>query len=326
MKTKFNIAWIDDNFNDTQMQSGTEQLKRKLKRKNGFSLKLEDVYEEVSDGDLDSLLLKISRNIDLSNSIDLVVVDCQLGGETTGEKIAKRFRDTLPSVDILFYSGKENVQDLRQILAKEGVDNVNCIGRASMVDGVFSVIENIIDRSYKISTLRGVILNSVCEMDQLIIDILLSYYSKNAGKKSAFVEEVASFIVSRIRKKTSAERTKIKKKLLADSIENLLDDVSITSGSLYKYLDDIKGDLGLNQQQTETLNKYQHEILDFRNSAAHTKETTCLNSGHAMLENRLKSVQYRKNDINTICKTIVLHEENIQSILDGMVQVSDKKA
>jgi hypothetical protein len=46
------------------------------------------------------------------------------------------------------------------------------------------------------------------------------------------------------------------------------------------------------------------------------KEVTCDETGQSML--KFKNVEYKRSGIDDICKTIVNHEKNIQSILDGV--------
>jgi hypothetical protein len=308
MKTSFNIAWVDDNFNDTEM-GVSSLLRRKLKRKNGFSLVTKDVYAEVTNGNFEALLTKLAVSIDLSNSFDLIVIDYELGNKTTGEKIANKFRAQLPTLDIIFYSGRQSAEDLRQLIANENVDGVNCVGRNNLAEGTYTVIENIINRSHKISTLRGLILNSVCEMDHMIREILSKYSAVNTAQMDVVKDKVVDKINS---KATQSQKSRMK----AQSVENLLNHKSMMSGKLFGILDTIKSNLGLSATQQDLLSSYRTEILDLRTSAAHAKEATCQTTGQSMLE--FKDVKYKRGDIDTICKTIVSHEKNIQSILDGM--------
>ena len=52
------------------------------------------------------------------------------------------------------------------------------------------------------------------------------------------------------------------------------------------------------------------------------KEVTCDETGQSML--KFKNVEYKRSGIDDICKTIVNHEKNIQSILDGVLGSSNK--
>ncbi|MGK0272831.1 MAG: hypothetical protein ACI88H_003507 [Cocleimonas sp.] len=307
MKTSFNIAWVDDNFNDPEMGL-VNQLRRKLHRKNGFSLVVDDVYAEITKGDFNGLLSKLAATIDLSNSVDLILIDYELGDKTTGENIANKFRAKLPSVDILFYSGKLAAENLRQLIAKENVDGINCVGRNNLAEGAYAIIENVINRSHKISTLRGLILNSVCEMDHMIREILCKYSSVN----TANMAEIKDKAVQLIRYKTPAEKTNLEN----TPIQDLLNHKKMMSGTLFIIFKKIINKLNLTGQQLTFLNSYQSKIIDLRTTAAHAKEATCQTSGQSML--KFKNVEYKRNDIDVICKTIVDHENNIQSILDGM--------
>jgi hypothetical protein len=307
MKTSFKIAWVDDNLTDPAMDLSS-QLSRKLKRKNGFSLVVNDIYAEVTDGDFDALLSNLAATIDLSNSVDLVVVDYQLGNNVTGERIAKKFREKLPSTDILFYSGKESADKLRLLIAQENADGISCVGRQDLVEGAYTVIENIINRSHKISTLRGLILNSVCEMDQMIVDIICKYGATNTIKE----QEIKNKVVQLIRPRNNTAKTRLQ----AESIRELLTHKAMMSGNLFTVLELIKGKLGLAPEQLELLDLYRLKVLQLRNSAAHAKEGTCQTTGQSML--KFKDVEYKRDGIDIICKTIVSHENNIQSILDGI--------
>lgn len=307
MKTSFNIAWVDDNYNDTEMNLSS-QLSRKLERKNGFSLVTEDVYAQVTKGDFDALLSKLADTIDLSNSFDLILIDYELGNNKTGEKIANKFRAKLPSLDILFYSGKKDAEDLRKLIAKENVDGVYCVGRRHLAEGTYAVIENIINRSHKISTLRGLILNSVCEMDHVIRDILCKY----SAASEAHMGEIKNKVIQLMRPCNPTEKTTLQN----TAIEDLLNNKKVTSGTLFVALKKIKGRLGLSKEQKNFLSSYKEKILDLRNIAAHAKEATCQTTGQSML--KFEDVEYLRRDIDAICKTIVSHENNIQSILEGM--------
>ncbi|MEH6629598.1 MAG: hypothetical protein V7776_02150 [Halopseudomonas aestusnigri] len=309
MKTKFNIAWVDDNFSDVQMESARDLLTRQLKRKNGFSISTNDVFAEAVLGDLDTIIAGLAKEIDRSNSVDLVMVDYELGDGTgenlKGEVIAKKFRDQLPFVDIIFYSGKKAVGELRTILAQENVDCVNCVGRGALSEDSFSIIQNIIDRSYKISTLRGLILNSVCEMDNMIIEIICKYSAVNNQQRKDITQK-AVILIERSNKK--------KQQLLSNEpVEDLLRHKNMMSGKLFSILDDIKGPLKLSSGQKAKLSSYREDILVLRTSAAHAKEGVCNVSGQSMLE--FKGKKYKRCDIDDICKIIVEHESNIASIM-----------
>ena len=224
MKTSFNIAWVDDNFNDPEMDLAS-QLGRKIKRKNEFSLVTTDVYTDVTKGNFDVLLSNLAVTIDLSNSFDLILIDYELGNNITGEKIAHKFRAKLPSVDILFYSGKKSAEDLRQFIANENVDGIYCVGRTNLVEGTYTVIENIINRSHKISTLRGLILNSVCEMDHMIREILCKYSTANAAQMDE-IKNKATVLVTP--KSSQAQKTQMK----MQSVEELTKHKQMINGNL----------------------------------------------------------------------------------------------
>jgi len=308
MKTSFNIAWVDDNFNDPAMDLAS-QLRRKIERKNSFSLVTKDVYAEVTKGDFNALLSNLAATIDLSNSIDLILIDYELGNNTTGEKIANKFRAKLPSVDILFYSGKQDAEDLRQLIAKENVDGIYCVGRRNLAEGTYAVIENIINRSHKISTLRGLILNSVCEMDHMIREILCKYSAASIAQQDEIKDKAVDLINSRA---SQPQKTRMK----AQSVEDLLNHKKMMSGRLFSVFDAIKRNLGLTQQQQDLLSSYRSKVLDLRTTAAHAKEATCPTTGQSML--KFNNIEYKRRDIDELCKTIVSHENNIQSILEGI--------
>lgn len=322
MKTKFKIAWVDDNLSDDQMAINHDRLARKLKRKNSFSMEIDDIYARSDEGIFDDILSEIVKEVDSSNSIDLAMVDYELGQITdsngellTGPQIAKKFRDSLPTLDIIFYSGKKSPSELRSIMAEENVDCVSCIDRGTLVDDATLIIEKILHRAYKISTLRGLILNTVCEIDHVIIDILNEHYSKvPTAAKGAFCNKVADFIVRNIR--PAEQKIAAKAALLALDFEALLRNKKITSGSLFGYATGIKNDLKLDARSAALFDNYSYAILELRNSAAHAKEVVCDTTGQAMLQNGGTSI--RHSEIDEICKKIVDHERNFIDILQGI--------
>lgn len=317
MKTDFKIAWVDDNFSDQQMQSSKDLLTRQLIRKNGFSLIADDIFKASVEENFEDILNGIVKVVDSSNSIDLALIDYELskitnksGKQLNGQDIAKQFRDALPSVDIIFYSGKKSAEELRLVLAKANVDCVNCVGRDRLVEGTYTVIENVINRSCKISTLRGLVLNSVCEMDNMIVDILGKYADRGANQQKE-IKDKAAILIDRNAK--ASRLTTLKKQ----TVEELLLNKNMMSGKLFSILYDIKTKLGLSSPQLKLLDKYRNEIMELRTPAAHARETVCPRTDQAML--KFKLVEYKRGDIDDICKTIVKHENNIQEILDVIV-------
>lgn len=317
MKTSFKIAWVDDNLSDDQMEIAKRLLGNRLRRKNSFSLEVGDIYSLSEGGVFDDILVEIVNEVDSSNSIDLAMIDYELGqvkdakGEVlTGPQIAKRFRDSLPTLDIVFYSGKKSPSELRDIMAEENVDCVSCIDRKTIADDTFAVIEKILHRSYKISTLRGLILNSVCQIDHMIEEIL-SHFANVDDTNEAIVRNRA---IELIDKNANPQRLRA---LRRRSVPDLLKDKNMMSGKLFTLLFENRGSLKLASAQLSILGAYKNEILKLRTSAAHSKETVCPKSSQAML--KFQSYEYRQEDINNICKTLVKHESNIRSILQGFV-------
>lgn len=273
------------------------------------------MFAEFADRSFDTILSELKTEVDSSNSIDLVLVDYELsklvnedGEPLKGQYFAKRFRDTLPSVDIIFYSGKKTPEELRGILAEANVDCVNCLDRGRLGEDAFTVIENVINRSCKISTLRGLVLNSVCDMDNMIVEVLCKYAAVNAAQEAEIKTKSIDLINERPNRVAALRRL---------SIEELLLHKKMMSGKLFSILSEVKNNLGLSRPQVTLLNSYRSEILDLRTSAAHAIETTCPATGQAML--KFKDQEYKRINIDNICKTIVTHEDNIQSILAGMV-------
>jgi len=146
-------------------------------------------------------------------------------------------------------------------------------------------------------------------MDHTIREILCKYSSATTAQ----MDMVKDKIINRLDKRASQPT---KNQMKTQSVEELLNNSKMMSGKLFGALEDIKGNLSLSTQQQSLLSSYRSKILDLRTTAAHAKEATCQTTGQSML--KFKNVEYKRRDIDDICKTIVSHENNIQSILEGM--------
>ena len=142
-------------------------------------------------------------------------------------------------------------------------------------------------------------------MDHIIRTIICSYSATDANKETQIKTEAIRLIAPRRQHERLA--------LQNQSASELLENKTMMSGRLFGLLDMIKGNLILNQEQLSTLSTYRRDILDLRTTASHAVEATCQTTKQSMLT--FKEVNYKRGDIDNICKKIVSHEKNMKSIL-----------
>lgn len=164
MRLDYNILWFEDD-NDSY-----------LDKKNFVKSILDDLYlnfpeprHEIDGSNIDT--------IDYSK-YDLIIADMNLAKEEKAMSLLDRIRRRNIFTEVLFYSS-DGEDAVRKELANYSIDGAYCSGRQieDFEYKVKEVILTLIKKTQDLTNLRGLVMSEVSELDNLMEEIILEYYS-----------------------------------------------------------------------------------------------------------------------------------------------------
>jgi CheY-like chemotaxis protein len=163
MRLDFNVLCIDDQPNAI---TGAIDSLRDHVEDEGFRLKM--TYA----GSLDAAILAVDDHV-LTDGIDLVLVDYDLGSGSGGEHALARVRNAMPYKEVVFYSARATAE-LRKLAYEAGVEGVYCATRTSLGETVVGVFDALVKKVLDIDHCRGIILGATSDLEHLVNDMLLA--------------------------------------------------------------------------------------------------------------------------------------------------------
>lgn len=260
MRLDFNALWIDDQ--ERAIASIREAFERSI-REEGFQLQV----------NLKKSVAEARRSLGdsvMTDDIDLVLIDYDLGRGSGGELALREIRDQLPYKEIIFYSAKPTAE-LRKLAFDQGVEGVYCAGRGDLVDTAQRVFETLIKKVLDIDQTRGIVMGATSDIDHTVHDILLVVHRK-LGK--AEQSKMLSRVLAGIEKKIATFRKKADEAKQAGDIEYpfRLYDLVTAADKLAILAEQLKsGKMIKDATLRQKIRKYQFEIVPRRNIVAHVK-------------------------------------------------------
>lgn len=276
MRIDYNILWFENE--QTAYETKRDFVKDILEE---FSFNFPEPRHEVDGANIDS--------IDYSK-YDLIIADMNLDGNNKSMKLIDQIRNNQVLTEVLFYSSAGE-EALRAELAKYRIDGAYCSGREDFEfeDKVRSVIETLIKKTQDLTNLRGLVMSEVSELDNLMEEIILEYYSKKDCASEAWIK-FQNKILKKVEKSTKdklipkveeiEENGKIQKKELcskdcthiwynATSIVEINSsfefDSSKKAHTIHEIIDQIDA------SKHFKFADYDKEIIQVRNDLAHSK-------------------------------------------------------
>lgn len=186
MNLDFGIFWIEDSYSEEEEQN----LRRRVQQA-GFIARI----QTSPNG---SGIMEVSRQHKLYHLFDLILLDYRLKGED-GDDLAPRVRELFPSTTILFYSGTEDEDTLRKMIAAKQVEGVYCSARTRFIDRAGTLIEQTAKSLDRLSGMRGLAMRVVAECDELMKEAVLAMSSRDGACQvlvEKLDEDVLSFIAN----------------------------------------------------------------------------------------------------------------------------------
>jgi CheY-like chemotaxis protein len=164
VKLQFGLLWIEDNFSEqeeAEISAGAADA--------GFEL---EITNSKDGSDLEAL----SEHQAKFHAFDLILLDLKLAGGVLGDQLAPRVRELFRSTPILFYSGSESENDLRNRMANERIEGVYCAHRVDGTKFTTRAAELIQDYAHtlnRLSGMRGLAMEVVAEVDVICRKVIL---------------------------------------------------------------------------------------------------------------------------------------------------------
>ena len=185
MDLTYRILWLDDQ--PEELEGNARAIEQKL---NTIGLKLS--YRLITTFETEEIA-KLIRELKAYCPYDLIMVDYNLGTGSGGEKLLRKLRSIFHG-EMIFYSASfPNV--LRSKLMENGIDGVFCTNRPNLKNQVHKIAESALRRIVHPNYMRGLVVGSVSELEQLFTDLTIRLY-KNLEKDED--ELLAGIIKSKI--------------------------------------------------------------------------------------------------------------------------------
>lgn len=266
MKLKYKILWYDDD------RDWVESIK-------------EDVEEIVDEYCFDLEITPRSKDDDKKyKDFDLILMDLNLEGESSGDKLIEGIRQMDVYTDVLFYSaaGISNIKSKAQKLGLEGVyfsgrDKFAFIGKFRKV--FLSTIYKMQD----LNNLRGLVMAEVSELDEKMKEILYCYFVKNGNddKFRNFHKKITSDVEENIKKRLTRDSNteyKCDKKCIhvwrhSKGMNEILADFDFDAYKKARTINSIIEDIkyGYQPKKNNFIEDYRADIIEVRNNLAHCK-------------------------------------------------------
>lgn len=210
MRLDFNVLWVDD-----QPGGVADQITAIAAgmRDEGFE------FCPIQCKSLDDTTQFLEREV-FNDEIDLVLVDWNLGSGVEGQEAIVAIREKLQYKDVVFYSGNNDIDELRRLAFDAGLEGVYCATRPVLVDEVLGVFDSLVKKVLDLDHTRGIVMGATSDIDQLVIESVDAVHKKLVGPEQAkMVEETLKIIEARLTEQIDAFATLRSKSSMASLIE-----------------------------------------------------------------------------------------------------------
>ena len=261
MRLKYKILWVE---NELDWLESAIDFPREVVEDAGFEFSHKRISTEK---EIDELL----NTEEPLKDFDLILVDFNLDNGDRGNVIINKIRENDIYTDVIFYS--QDVEGIRNVLKKQWIDGVyhTSRDRALFEDKFERVFLSTVKKIQHISAIRGLVLSSTSDLDNIIDEITESFCEKNVDEG----KDLIKYLVGKIKNSAKGNNNK------ATKLNH--EDLSIFDLNSLRIYDADKRKLAIGKildiLNVETLgtkdafnNTYKLEVLDVRNELAHSKE------------------------------------------------------
>ena len=203
---------------------------------------------------------------------DLILMDFALSG-TTGDAVIRELRSKEIYTDIVFYSSdKENMES--SLKNSDQLNGVFLADRANLLEIIGRVVQKNLKREYRISNIRGLIMDSTSEFDYICQSTTIALFEKLSSEQQDVIVRKAKEYVESAASKSGQNFEGLNKKVGKSFIKNAIQSVEYVMdnkdryalmGLIVKFFDD--GPIA----QEDFSQKYSDELIKPRNKLAYAK-------------------------------------------------------
>lgn len=265
MDMTYKILWIDDaeDYVDSTKELVVQAIQNRF---------MDADIESYSD--YDEFKSEKLENFDATSFdfYDLILMDFALSG-TTGDAVIRELRSKEIYTDIVFYSSdKENMES--SLKNSDQLNGVFLADRANLLEIIGRVVQKNLKREYRISNIRGLIMDSTSEFDYICQSTTIALFEKLSSEQQDVIVRKAKEYVESAASKSGQNFEGLNKKVGKSFIKNAIQSVEYVMdnkdryalmGLIVKFFDD--GPIA----QEDFSQKYCDELIKPRNKLAHAK-------------------------------------------------------
>lgn len=265
MDMSYKILWIDDDSD--YIESAEEALSGIVQ--NHF---MDVNFESYSDYDEFKSVKLDKYTGETFDFYDLILMDFSLSG-ITGDVVIRELREKKIYTDIVFYSS-EFVKMRTALKSEEQLDGVFLTGRENLFSTIDQIIKKNLKREYRISNIRGLIMDSTSEFDYICQSTTIVLFERLDANQQDEIVQTAKKYVENAEFKSGKNFQELDKKSgkafikkAIQSVEYVMDDKDryALMGMIVRFFDD--GPIA----QDDFSEKYDDELIKPRNKLAHAK-------------------------------------------------------
>lgn len=183
MRLDFNVLWVDDQPDSVMAQ--IEAIERQM-REQGFAInptlcsKIEDVHVQLA-------------NDVFNDEVDMILVDWDLGEGAKGQDAIAEVRQRIPYKDVVFYSANTDVNALKELVFKSGLEGVYCAPRSELVEEVMGVFDSLVKKVLDLDHTRGIVMGATSDIDFIVGDCLSAIHERldERGQQKMIADAIA---------------------------------------------------------------------------------------------------------------------------------------
>jgi hypothetical protein len=189
VRLDFNVLWVDDQPDHVDAQIRRIKLQMEAE---GFE------FNATLSRSMDEVREKIGESV-FADEIDLILVDWDLGGQVQGQDVIAAIRDAVPYKDVVFYSARKPVDELRQLAFEKGVEGIYCASREELVDEVLGVFESLVKKVLDLDHTRGIVMGATSDIDYMVNQCLGEIQSQSdEDGRATLLKQALRYIDKRV--------------------------------------------------------------------------------------------------------------------------------
>jgi CheY-like chemotaxis protein len=257
---KYRILWVDDNietFIDLTIDKEFEEFLI------GLGFVPEIIKFETAD--------KVLEYLKTDTKFDLILSDLNLANDERGDTLINKIREGDIYTEVLFYSGKPGFEEIAKSLYQDRVSFFSLIndeGFRKFREKVYLLVRLTISKLQELNNMRGLVMAETSELDNLVVDILHAFFSKETEESTKLREYIIKCIQESVKsncKKCEKLNELTNQSILKERIYDA-DKKARTIGQLIE----LKG-LHTKEPFIDFYKNYKDNVLDKRNLLAHVK-------------------------------------------------------